>query len=212
MAFTCPFPEKDGRVKVANTRSAFRRHLTVHHGMDYERKADGNDEIVTLSPTQLTARLAVIRRGQRHRSKSTPSKDNVVVPPEDPQAIRHVSSIRGVLSPPLCYRAPSPPEVNEEAAIIAEYATSHDLGLEQDWSIDWSEYGNWQVSLESDCFAEVAMDTGLSPVGPVVTPHSNADTATSTSGTHSTSLSAWLESRGLSTRPSTLPARPISPI
>ena len=55
------------------------------------------------------------------------------------------------------------------------------------------------------------MDTGLSPVGPLVPPHSNAATATSTTGTDSTSLSAWLESRGLATPPSTLPVRLILP-
>jgi len=36
MSFPCPFDELNGKPYVAMTKRAFRRHLTVRHGMDYD--------------------------------------------------------------------------------------------------------------------------------------------------------------------------------
>ena len=59
--------EDDGKPYIANSKRAFRRHLTVRHGLDFNSTTNC---MVVLSPDELEARLAIIRRGQRHVTPS----------------------------------------------------------------------------------------------------------------------------------------------
>jgi hypothetical protein len=65
---TCPYQESNGRVYVATSLRAYRRHLTVHHGLEYDAV---RGRVFALYPEALEARLRVIRRGQSHGQRPT---------------------------------------------------------------------------------------------------------------------------------------------
>lgn len=75
---TCPYQEYDGRLYVATSLRAYRRHLTVHHGMEYDAV---RGRVFALSPAALEARLRVIRRGQGHGQRPTDRAPWRLVPP-----------------------------------------------------------------------------------------------------------------------------------